>query len=53
MSNVNTGGNTKFYFFFGGGGGGGGSTKKSDHDWDQAIIKSSWGSVKSIHVLVS
>ena len=52
MSNVNTGGNTKFFFFFGGGGGGG-STKKSDHDWDQAIIKSSWGSVKSIHVLVS
>ena len=51
MSNVNTGGNTKFFFFFLGGRGG--STKKSDHDWDQAIIKSSWGSVKSIHVLVS
>ena len=30
-----------------------GSTKKCDHDCDQALIKSSRGSVWSIHILVS
>ena len=32
---------------------GGSSTKKCDHDCDQALTKSSWGSVQSIHILVS
>ena len=46
--------------FFGGGGGGGGgggrgggSTKHCDHDSDQGLIKTSWGSVLSIHILLS
>ena len=32
---------------------GGGSMKKCGHDCDQALIKSSWRSVWSIHILVS
>ena len=31
----------------------GGSSTKFDHDCDQALIKSSWESVKSIHILIS
>ena len=33
--------------------GGGSSTKKCDHDWDQGLVKISWGSVLSIHTLVN
>ena len=32
---------------------GGSSTKKYDHDCDQALIKSSWGYVLRMHILVS
>ena len=37
----------------GGGGRGGGSTKHCDQDSDQGLIKTSWGSVLSIHILLS
>ena len=30
-----------------------GGTKKSNQDCDEALIKNSWGSVWSIHILVS
>ena len=39
--------------FFGGGVGDGGSTKHCDHDSDQGLIKTSWGSAMSIHILLS
>ena len=34
-------------------GGGNSSTKNCDHECDEALIKNSWGSVKSIHILAS
>ena len=32
---------------------GGGTTKKCDHNCNQALTKSSWGSLLIIHILVS
>ena len=40
-------------FFLGGVGWGDSSMKNCDHECDEALIKNSWGSVKSIHILVS
>ena len=52
-SSLKTGGNIENFFLVAGGGGGSGSTKHCDHDSDQGLIKTSWGSVLSIHILLS
>ena len=51
-SSLKTGGNIENFFLVAGGGGSG-STKHCDHDSDQGLIKTSWGSVLSIHILLS
>ena len=54
-SSLKTGGNIENFFLVAGEGGGGcsGSMKHCDHDSDQGLIKTSWGSVLSIHILLS
>ena len=42
-NHIHLGGNTEIFL-------GGSSTMKCDHDCDQALIKSSWGSVSSIYI---